>query len=137
MKKLYFIVAIVVALVMTGCQKTDYKAQGEQMAEQLDELCQKNDTAAVISLVDSIGVIEADITAKGDTAAYKAFHAAIKEARERCMPMITVAKINQGQDRKEVLDGMIDEALNGDMDIEAITKSIDASIENENKKAKK
>lgn len=137
MKKLLFIVATVVAFSLTGCQQTDYKAQGEQMAKQLDELRQNNDTAAVISLVDSIGVVEAEITAKGDTAGFKAFHAAIKEARERCMPLITVSKIEAGQDREEVLQGLVDEALNGDLDIEAITKSIDASLENEAAKAKK
>ena len=137
MKKLLFIMTLIVGVTMTGCQKSDYKAKGEQMARQLDELCQKNDTAAVLALIDSIDVVEAEINAKNDTAGFRAFHSAVLAARERCMPFITVAKIENGQDKEEVLQALIDEALNSGLDMTAITSSINASLENEKAKSKK
>ena len=55
-KNYFFILVMALAFALTGCQeqKVDYKAQGEQYAKRLDELFQKNDTAAVIALMDSM-----------------------------------------------------------------------------------
>ena len=130
MKKLLFVMAmIVVACTIMGCQgKPDYKAQGEQLAKQLNELCDKNDTAAVVALDDSIRALEEEIVALGDKEAIDAFRAALDEARKRCAPIVTVAKIEQGATRDEAVQPLIDDVLNGGGDINTVTNSIDAAI---------
>ena len=133
MKKLLFVMAmIVVACAIMGCQsKNHYKEQGEQLAKQLNELCDKNDTAAVVALDDSIRALEEEIVALGDKEAIDAFRLALDEARKRCAPIVTVAKIEQGATRDEAVQPLIDDVLNGGGDINTVTNSIDAAIKKE------
>ncbi len=132
MKKLMFIVAIALSLSLTGCQnKTDYKAQGEQLAKQLEELCQKNDTAAVIALNDSINAIENEIVSSASNEDVQAFREALTQARNMSAPIITISMMENGATKDEAVQPLIDNALNGGGDINAVTGSIDAAIKKE------
>lgn len=134
MKNYFFILVIALAFSFTGCQeqKVDYKAQGEQYAKRLDELFQKNDTAAVIALIDSIRIVEDEIAANADYKAINEFRSALTEVRERCTPMITVGQMDKGVEKEEAVQKVIDDALNGAVDINTVTKT----IEEANKKAR-
>lgn len=127
MKNCFFILVMALAFALTGCQeqKVDYKAQGEQYAKRLDELFQKNDTAAVIALMDSIRVVEDEIIAKADRKAINEFRSALTEVRERCTPMTTVGQMNKGVDKEQAVQDVIDDALNGAVDINTVTKTIE------------
>ena len=131
MKKLLFIVAIAVALV--ACNKTDYKAMGERYAARLIDLCQKNDTAAVLALNDSIDMAEQEVAATGDSIQVEAFRKALYDARQQCAAFITVAKIQGGMSKDDAVKDVIQDALNGDGDITAVTSSIQAALEQEAK----
>jgi uncharacterized lipoprotein NlpE involved in copper resistance len=72
MKKILLTLAAVVALSLVSCD-ADYKTKGESFAKQLDELCQKQDSAAVLELDKTIRDTEAKIVESGDTAAFAAF----------------------------------------------------------------
>lgn len=135
MKNFFFIFVMAVAILLTGCQeeKVDYKAKGEQYAKRLDELFQKNDTTAVIALIDSIRIVEDEIAEKADVEAITAFRSALTEVRERCTPMITVGEMDKGVDKEVAVQKVIDDAMNGAVDINTVTKTIDEA----NKKAKK
>lgn len=132
MKKLMFIVAIALSISLTGCdKKTDYKAQGEQLAKQLVELCQKNDTAAVVALNDSINAIEDVIVSSATPEDVQAFREALTEARNMSAPIITVLKMENGATKEEAVQPLIDQTLNGGGDINAVTGAIDAAIKKE------
>lgn len=130
MKKSLFVVAIAIALV--GCKETtDYKAMGEQFSTRLMDLCQKNDTAAVLALNDSIQAVEDEIVAAGDTIAAETFRNAVTEARQQCAPFITVAKMQSGMTKDEAVKNVVDKALEGEGDVTTVTKSIQAALEKE------
>ncbi len=135
MKKLLLIAAL--ALVFTSCEKkTDYKVLGEQYAAQLIELCEKNDTAAVLALNDSISKVEEGVEAKGDTAAVNALRKALFDARIKCSPFITVAKMESGMSKDDAVQEVIDNALNGEGNVVAVTAAIKAASEHERKQGK-
>ena len=71
------------------------------MAKHLDELCEKQDSAAVLAYEDSIRIAEEEIRAMGDTAAIADFQEALKESRERNTPYITALKVKNGKNQKE------------------------------------
>lgn len=122
-------VAVIVAVTMAGCQKTDYKLQGEQMAKQLDELCQKNNADAVLALNDSILSIQQELEASGDTANVALFRDAVKESRERNAPYIAVQRLKQGVPGDTIVNQVRDEVMNGNMSIDAVTAVIDALLQ--------
>lgn len=134
MKKLLLIAAL--ALVFTSCQKTDYKALGEQYAKRLIELCEKNDTAAVLALNDSINIVEEEAIAEGDTAGVNAMRKALFEARNICAPFITEAKMETGKTKDEAVQDVIDDALKGNGNVTAVTNAIRAANEREKKEGK-
>lgn len=135
MKKLLLIAAL--ALVFTSCEKkTDYKALGEQFAAQLIELCEKNDTAAVLALNDSISMVEDEVVANGDTAAVNALRKALFDARIKCSPFITIAKMESGMSKDDAVQEVIDNALNGEGNVVAVTAAIKAASEHERKQGK-
>ena len=128
MKKCFLVIAMIATLSLVGC-KEDYKAKGEQMAKHLDELCEKQDSAAVLAYEDSIRIAEEEIRATGDTAAIADFQEALKESRERNTPYITALKVKNGKNQKEALEEVVGAALNGDVNIRTVTESIDKVLE--------
>ena len=124
----------VMALSFVSCQSgNDYKAKGEQLAKQLDQLCESQDSAAVLAFVDSIRAMEQDIIATGDSAAIADFRQALKESRERNAPYISVLKVKKGIDKEAVVKEATEDVLNGDMNIQALTESIDEMLKEEKK----
>ena len=125
---------VVMALSLVSCQSgNDYKAKGEQLAKQLDQLCESQDSAAVLAFVDSIRAMEQEIIATGDSAAIADFRLALKESRERNAPYISVLKVKKGIDKEAVVKEATEDVLNGDMNIQALTESIDEMLKEEKK----
>lgn len=119
----------VMALSLVSCENGKaYRVKGEQMAKQLDQLCEQHDSAAVLALDDSIRAQEEAIIAKGDSVAIAAFRQALKESRIRNAPYITTLKIKQGASKEQVTQEIIDDAMSGDVDIHAVTESIDEML---------
>ena len=134
MKKFFLMMTAVMALSLVSCQSgNDYKAKGEQMAKQLDQLCESQDSAAVLAFVDSIRAMEQDIIATGDSAAIADFRQALKESRERNAPYISVLKVKKGIDKEAVVKEATEDVLNGNMNIQALTESIDEMLKEEKK----
>ena len=126
MKKFLFIVTAIVAVSLVGCEsKSSYTAEGERLAKELDRLVELQDTAALLALNDSIMNLEAQIQAKNDTLALSQFRKALSEARQRTVPFIATVKMDQGENKDEVVKEMTQEALNGSIDIATITSAID------------
>ena len=134
MKKFFLMMTAVMALSLVSCQSgNDYKAKGEQLAKQLDQLCESQDSAAVLAFVDSIRAMEQEIIATGDSAAIADFRQALKESRERNAPYISVLKVKKGIDKETVVKEATEDVLNGDMNIQALTESIDEMLKEEKK----
>ena len=138
MKKLFLVMAAIVALSLVSCNKNDYKTKGEQMAKQLDELCQQQDTAAVLELEKGIRDLEKEIAATGDSTAIADFRAALKDARQRNAGYITKLKVQSGADKEETVKEVVNDALEGNVDIQAVSSSIDSllQVQSEQKKQK-
>ena len=114
----------VMALSLVSCDNSNaYKAKGEQMAKQLDQLCEQRDSVAVLALDDSI-------RAQGDSVAIAAFREALKESRERNAPYISTLKVSKGMSDEEVAKEIINDVMEGDMSINAVTESIDEMLKN-------
>lgn len=134
MKKLLMIVAMaVVTLSFVSCENSQYKEKGQEYAKRLQELCEKNDTAAVVALDNEIREIQDELTSKGDTANLKLFNSAFTEVRKLYAPFITVSKIEKGAEKEEVVQDVVDDAMHGQGDIETVTQSIGAALEKEGK----
>ncbi len=126
MKKSIVAIAMVATLSLMSCTNSaDYKAKGEQMAKQLDELCEKQDSAAVLAFEDSIRLIEKEVVATGDSAAIADFRAALKESRQRNAPYITSVKVKNGMKNEDAIKDVVNDALEGNVNIQAVTESID------------
>lgn len=136
MKKLFIVMAAVVTLSLVSCENNDYKSKGEQLAKRLDELCQKQDTSAVLELDESIRNIEKEIADKGDSAAIADFREALKDARARNAGYITRIKVQNGIDAEKAIQGVMNDVLEGDMDINAVSSSIDSLLELQKKNKK-
>ena len=129
MKKFLLMMTAVVGLSLISCESgKDYKAKGEEMAKQLDELCKQQDSVAVLALDDSIRAMEQTIIATGDSAAIEDFRQALKESRERNAAYISVLKVKKGSDNNEVVKEMVEDVMNDNLDINAITESIDKML---------
>ena len=129
MKKFFLMIMAVMALSLVSCDNGEaYRVKGEQMAKQLDQLCEQHDSAAVLALDDSIRAQEEAIIAMGDSVAISAFRQALKESRIRNAPYITTLKIKQGASKEQVTQEIIDDAMSGDVDIHAVTESIDEML---------
>ena len=138
MKNYFLAVMAVAALLLTGCvqsdKTTDYKAKGESLAKQLIELCDKQDTAAVLELERSIRAQEEAIVAAGDSATIADFRNALKEAREKCAPYITTVKIQNGVSKDDAIQDVVNDALEGNVDIDAVSSAVDAALKEQNEK---
>lgn len=132
MKKFLMIATLAISLMAcTNTTTNKYQEQAEQLAKQLTECYQKQDTAAVLALNDSIRALEAGIIASGDTASIAVFQKALKDARSQVADMITVVEMNKGVAKDTVVKNTINEVMNGSVSIGAVTKSIDAALEKE------
>jgi uncharacterized lipoprotein NlpE involved in copper resistance len=132
MKKIFLMLAAVVALSLMSCDG-NYKAKGEEYAKQLDELCQKQDADAVLALDKTINEQEQSIAAMGDSAAIADFRGALKDARERNAAYITSIKLKKGINKDSVLNEVVGDVMQGEMGIDAVTNSVDATLENKKK----
>ena len=129
MKKSFLTMLAIVALLLVSCVKeSQYKIEGERMANRLDELCQSQDAAGAIAMDDSIRAYEAEIVAAGDSAGVAEFRDAVRESVRRNAPIIAGMKVEAGSTTEEAVKPLIDDALNGDGDITTITKSINQAI---------
>lgn len=132
MKKVLFMMAVAVALSLTSCDGgKDYKAKGEEMSKQLDEQVEMNDTAAVLSSDEQIRQLEEQLIAAGDTLALADFRAAMKDARVRNAAFVTLSKIHNGMEKKDALQELMQDALNSDINIGAVTSAINAVLKAE------
>jgi uncharacterized lipoprotein NlpE involved in copper resistance len=131
MKKCLLIVAAALAMSLVGCNgnselKAKYQAQGEEFATKLDAACQQQDATTILALDDSIRAVEEEVVATGDTAAIAAYKAALKDARMRNGAAISKLKVDNGENREEVLDEVVNDAMNEDVSITTVTRSINA-----------
>lgn len=130
MKKLFWIVAVVMTVSLVGCSnnslKDKYQARAERFATQLDSVVKLQDAAAVLAIDDSIRRVEEEVQATGDTAAINAYRIALKDARQRNGDYITKLKVDNGKEREEALQEVIEDAMNDDVNITTVTRSIQA-----------
>lgn len=132
MKKFLLMMTVALALFMVGCNDgKDSKAKGQELSKELNDVVQKNDTASALSIDESIREVEANLVASGDTASLTAFRTAMKDARVRNAAFVTVAKIKKGVKKNDAVKELMQDALNDNLDIHAITSSIDAILKYE------
>lgn len=117
------------ALLLVSCNgNKDYKAEGQELSKQLDEVVEKNDTAAALTTDESIREMEQEIVALGDSAALADFRAAMKDSRIRNAAFVTVGKIRNGMDKNEALNELVQDALDENIDVNAITAAVNAIL---------
>ena len=134
MKKLFLMMTATLALSLVSCNgNKDYKAEGEQLSKQLDEVVEKNDTTAALSVDDEIRELEQEIIASGDSAALADFREAMKDARVRNATFVTLSKIHNGMEREEAMKELVQDALNGDVNIQAVNTAINTLLKIEDK----
>ncbi len=134
MKKFLLMVSFVAMMALASCNGgSDYKAKGEEMSKQLDEQVEKNDTAAVLESDEAIRKVEADLVAKGDTAALADFREAMKDSRVRNAAFVTVAKVRNGMEREKAFEELKADALNQNISIGAVTTAINALLDADGK----
>ena len=131
MKKYLLIVAAAVSLI-SCTPSNDYKAKGEQLAKQLVESCEKQDAEAVLAVDKAIHELEDSIAALGDTAAIADFRKALKDARVRTANYVATVKLEKGATTDAVVKESLDDTMDGSVSIEAVTSSIDATLEHKN-----
>ncbi len=140
MKKLLVIVAFAVCVSLAGCIKSgdkDYKAEGQKLADQLNEMCQRQDTAAVMQLDKQIRDMEQEVIAAGDEKAVADFQQVLKEARDKAAAYIVTIKMDNGVSKDSAINELTGDALNGGVDIQSLSNAIDASLEKEQQAKKK
>lgn len=138
MKKFFLMMTVALALSLVGCNGSkDYKAEGEEMSKQLDQVVEQNDTAAALDADENIRKMEEEIIATGDSAALADFRAAMKESRVRNAAFVTLSKIHNGMDKEEALKELLKDAMNDDVNITAVTSAINAVLVSEQQQKKK
>ena len=101
------------------------------MARQLNELSDKQDEQAVLAWDKSISEEEAAIAASGDTAAIADFKEALKESKKRNVPYISALKVKNGAKKEEVMKQVQQQAMDGDIDMDALTAAANKMLEAE------
>lgn len=142
MKKFFLMMTAALALSLVSCNgNKDYKAEGQELSKQLDEVVEKNDTAAALTTDENIREMEQEIVALGDSAALADFRAAMKDSRIRNAAFVTVGKIRNGMDKNEALNELVQDALDDNVDVNAITAAVNAilaaEMKQKNQKAEK
>jgi len=132
MRKILLAITAVIAVSLMSCDNTDYKAKGQEYAQKLEQLCEKNDTVAVIAMDDSIRMMDDELMAKGDTTKLNAFREGLRDTRDKVATFVTVSKMQNGKSKDEAVQDVIDDVLNGSGgDVSTVTRSISAAIEHE------
>ena len=62
---------------------------------------------------------------------------ALRESRQRNTPFLTKIKVESGVDREEAVKEVTQDVMNGDVDIQAVTASIDSLLKVEEQQKKK
>lgn len=138
MKKINFLMAAVVALSLVGCDADNkYTAKGQELSKQLDQSVEKQDTAAALAAEREIHSFEQEVLATGDSAAIASFREAIKESMQRNAPFLTVTKVKNNVDRDSAVNDVVKEVMKGNVNIQAVTASIDSVLKAESEKKKK
>ena len=137
MKKINFLMAAVVALSLISCDaNSKYAAKGQELAQQLDQSVEQQDTAAALAAEREIHDLEQKVLATGDSAAIASFREAIKESMQRNAPFLTVSKVRNNVDRDSAVNDVVQEVMKGNANIQAVTASIDSVLQAENEKKK-
>lgn len=135
MKKILFLMTAVVAVLLISCNHTnEYQAKGEALARQLDEACQAQDMEKAISIDEQIRAQEKEIAATGDSVAVASYREALKETRERNAPFVASAKLEKGKSKDDIVKEAVGDVMEGDVNINSLTESIDAMLEKEKDK---
>jgi hypothetical protein len=138
MKKINFLMAAVVALSLISCDaNSKYAAKGQELAQQLDQSVEQQDTAAALAAEREIHDLEQKVLATGDSAAIASFREAIKESMQRNAPFLTVSKVRNNVDPDSAVNDVVQEVMKGNANIQAVTASIDSVLQAENEKKKK
>ena len=136
MKKFITIVVVTAAVALVSCEKkTDYKEMGQDYANRLEALCQKNDTTGVIAMDDSIRAKFDEIIAQGDSANLAAFREGLgKDFRDKTAPFVVVTKMRNGTSKQEAVQKVIDDVLNSrGGDASTVAATIKAALKEERK----
>lgn len=131
MKKILLMSAVAIALSFASCNNGDYKSKGQEMAKQLDEAVEKQDTTGTLATDKAIREIEEEIIATGDSLSLSEFREAMKDSRIRNATFITISKIRNGVDKKEAINEVIQDAMKDNVNIQAVTSAIDAVLKAE------
>ena len=138
MKKINFLMAAVVALsLISSDANSKYAAKGQELAQQLDQSVEQQDTAAALAAEREIHDLEQKVLATGDSAAIASFREAIKESMQRNAPFLTVSKVRNNIDPDSAVNDVVQEVMKGNANIQAVTASIDSVLQAENEKKKK
>lgn len=137
MKKILLMSAVAIALSFASCNNGDYKSKAQEMAKQLDEAVEKQDTVQTIATDKAIRELEEEIIASGDSVTIADFRKAMKDSRVRNATFVTISKIRSGVDRNEAINEVIQDAMKNDVDINAVTSAIDAVLKIEEQQNKK
>lgn len=137
MKKILLMSAVAIALSFASCNSGDYKSKAQEMAKQLDEAVEKQDTVQTIATDKAIRELEEEIIASGDSVTIADFRKAMKDSRVRNATFVTISKIRSGVDRNEAINEVIQDAMKNDVDINAVTSAIDAVLKIEEQQNKK
>lgn len=137
MKRFFILVAAVAALTLVGCTESDYAKRGKEMAAQLDQAVEKQDKDAALAVDKAIREAEQEIMALNDSAAIADFREALRESRQRNTPFLTKFKVESGVDREEAVKEVTQDVMNGDVNIQAVTASIDSLLKVEEQQKKK
>lgn len=137
MKRFFILVAVIAALTLVGCTENDYAKKGKEMASRLDQAVEKQDKTAALAVDMAIREAEQEIMALNDSAALADFREALRESRQRNTPFLTKIKVESGIDDEEAVNEVTQDVMNGDVNIEAVTASIDSLLKAEQQKKKK
>ena len=138
MKKILFLMAAVVALSLVSCDaNSNYAAKGQELAQQLDQSVEQQDTAAALAAEREIHELEQKVLATGDSAAIASFREAIRESMQRNAPFLTVTKVQNNVDPDSAVNDVVQEVMKGNANIQAVTASIDSVLKAESEKKKK
>gem|GEM_PF-3506994 len=119
--------ALVASIALAGCNNP--KAEGENYAKQLDELCQQQNDEAAIALEAKIEQREQELA--GNSEALAQFREAIDKVRERNVAYMAALKAKQGivtadSAVNEVVQGIFSSDSDQTVSISDVSRTIDA-----------
>ena len=135
MKKYMIMLAAAAMLSLVGCDSsTNYADQGKKLAQELDQSVEKQDTAAALAAEKAIRQMEKEVIATGDSAAIADFRGAVKESRQRNAAYLTALKVNTGMATDKAVGEVMQDAMEGQVNVGTVTTSIDSVLMSKKKK---